>query len=90
MQHILVFIITIAITLMRAFVVSIMWEWFVSPAFGLEAPSVAAIAGLLYLFAMITSRRVDLDKVDIQKEIAHGLISPWVYLALAFPLSFFV
>lgn len=90
MIHALVFAVSISVTVLRAFVINILFGWFVTPAFGLEVPSLAATIGVLFLISLITTKRADLEDMDIKVEISHGLISPFIYLAICFPFSFFV
>lgn len=61
------FLLAIPVSILSAFVVSQHWGWFVTPAFGLEVPSIAILIGLSWmvsLFRLSFSSYHILDKLD--------------------------
>ncbi len=73
-------------TYWRAYVVVVLWDWFIYPAFGVQPPSVALIGGTLFALhlALPWPRQRDEETTweDLGKGAAYGVMVPLVNLGL--------
>jgi hypothetical protein len=72
--------------LTRAFVLSVLWGWFVAPIFGVGTPPLPLLAGLSALVGYLTqSTETTAKDPDASKStaIVKILTAPWVALGFA-------
>jgi putative effector of murein hydrolase LrgA (UPF0299 family) len=65
----------------------VLWNWFVTPVFNIQSPSLPIIAGMTLLTGLLTIKVSDLNGVeDFQESFQKVLglaLAPWVTLASA-------
>lgn len=84
---ILVFLVLASVV--RGFVLSIMWSWFLVPL-GVPAISIPLAIGISMLVAMLTNHDAQTNKRGIGEAISIALIGPFVVLALAWVVTLFM
>lgn len=76
----------IPLALYKAWVISPLWGWFVTPVTGIATPSVSLFAGLIYLIYVVRFdanivRKFDNDPLQqFVHGIVNGLLLPWAAL----------
>lgn len=80
--------IDVPLTLWKAVVVQTLWVWFVTPSFGLAAPSLWMVFGLILMVGLL-KRKPETTKAEgwealagFGAEIAYGVITPLIALFL--------
>lgn len=79
--------------LYRAWVLAIMWGWFVTPAWAIAAPPIVSLAGALMMLNIMKIKKND-DAPETASEMLKLFIGvrfvETIILGLAFILSFFM
>lgn len=91
----MIVLLTIGLTVLAAtlegFALTVLWGWFIVPAFGVPALRIPYAIGLALVVGMLTHRvRSDNDKPDTVTVLAHGLVMPFVYIAIGWIVRLFV
>jgi hypothetical protein len=76
----------------QAFVAHILWGWFVTPAFGIEAPAIVHLAGVMLLISMPIARYRRDDGADAKwllGAIIFSIVMPSSSLLLGWVLHLF-
>jgi uncharacterized membrane protein SpoIIM required for sporulation len=72
------FLVGVSAVALNAYVVTVLWAWFVVAVFGLPALSIAAVLGLHLLYKMFTfNQRVEINLVEdgVSADIASIVLS---------------
>lgn len=72
----------IAISVLRGWVFSILWQWFAVPIFGLPPLGVAQAIGIAVIFSMLTHQYVPKKEDDSWQPIVFVLLSPLAALLI--------
>ncbi len=93
---VLVVVTIIVSSLMNGWVLSILWDWFVSPLFGLPPLSIAAAIGFSLVAGMLTKQETQSNNEGketstlIAEMIAKSVISPLVILLFGWVVNMFI
>jgi hypothetical protein len=69
--------------MLEGWAISVLWGWFMVPAFGLPELRIPFAVGLALIVGMLTYRvRKDEDVPDTAHLLVHGLVTPFVFLAI--------
>lgn len=75
----------------RGYVLSILWSWFIVPAFGLPALTVPLAIGLSLLVGFLTAQRLKKDKdFDWGAAIGHLIFGPAMVLLIGWCVTRFM
>jgi hypothetical protein len=75
-----------------AWVISILWGWFVTPTFGIPVPPLPMVMGLTLTAGYLTRNNRTQWKdheTDTGAELVSLLIGPWLVLAVAWVIHLF-
>ena len=91
----MIFAIGLALTFVAAvlegWVLTVLWGWFIVPAFGVPGLRIPYAIGLALLVGMLTHRvRKEEHQPDTAHVLAHGLVMPFLYLGLGWFVKLFV
>lgn len=85
-------VIAVLFTIYTAYVLSVLWGWFILPVFGISSPSIALIMGILLLIGIVRydiTKHTNTDKQDgnplaklLSNTIAVGFLVPSVSLLM--------
>jgi hypothetical protein len=78
----------------KIYVLSVLWNWFVTPVFNIQSPSLPIIAGMSLLVALLTFRASNLNNSEDSQEgfqkVLGLALAPWATLASAWIVLQFV
>ena len=78
-------------TTWRGYVLSLLWGWFMVPAFGVPALSIPYAIGLSVICAMLArDMKKDPDQPEMAELIITALAAPLVFLAFGWVVRWFV
>lgn len=92
----IVFLVGLPYLLYKAWVITILWKWFVMPVFSLPPLSLGYAAGLLLMFYFLTASasgmrpKAKYSKEEAVSEMVWSFIGPTASLAAGWVLSLFV
>lgn len=70
-------------TFVGAFVLSVLWGWFVTPLFGIPVPPLPMMAGLSTIVHYVTNHGTTTyedHKTNWGSNLTIGLLAPWIVL----------
>lgn len=73
----------IVASIIRGYVLSIMWGWFVVPIFNLPSLGIAQSIGIAMVIAMLTHQYIPTKDKDNWQPWFNVLIGPWLALGAA-------
>jgi hypothetical protein len=73
-----------------AFVLKILWAWFMVPHFSMEPLSLLTAAMLYLIVALLTQQHRAIDKDKQGTAAASIILRPWIFLLCGWVITFFV
>lgn len=80
----LVFVALMALTVWKAYVLTVLWGWFITPEFGIAVPPVSVMWGILLIVGQFFLRYRKTDKEDDIESIIYFAIGPAMALAFGY------
>ena len=70
-------------------ILTILWGWFITPTFGLAAPSVATMMGISLFISLLRAKNVYYtDDRSTEKQMQSALVYMWVLPTICYILGY--
>lgn len=82
--------VALVVDLLLSVVLKSMWVWFVTPAFGIAAPGIAMIFGMLLMISLVKGMKTNFDWDELPKAFINRFVGIFVIWGIGWIVHLFV